>query len=141
MLQRYEDAVICHAFFAATCRSTNCTLGDAVKAWLDSNLEWLSAAVLLSILTSTAIGLKQGSKGPAIFVSNLAAALMAIALYPLLEKWGYAGPFVGLLALFCGACGMALFGVLIALSNMIDRRRDRIAGGLIDRVVPEAREP
>lgn len=112
-----------------------------MRDWLNANLDWLSACVLLSILTSTGIGLKQGSKGPAIFVSNLAAALMAIALYPLLEKWGYAGPFIGLLALFCGACGMAMFGVLIALSNMIDRRRDRIAGSLIDRVAPESRDP
>lgn len=112
-----------------------------MREWWAANGEWLLAAVFLSILTSTGIGLKQGSKGPAIFVSNLAAALLAIALYPLLEKWGYAGPFVGLLALFCGACGMAMFGVLIALAAMIDRRRDRIAGGLIDRVVPESREP
>lgn len=112
-----------------------------MRAWLESNLDWLSAAVLLSILTSTGIGLKQGSKGPAIFTSNLAAAIMAVALYPLLQKWGYAGPFIGLLALFCGACGMACFGVLISLSNLIDRRRERIAGGLIDRVVPGSRDP
>lgn len=112
-----------------------------MRAWLETNLDWLSAAVLLSILTSTGIGLKQGSKGPAIFTSNLAAAIMAVALYPLLQQWGYAGPFIGLLALFCGACGMACFGVLISLSNLIDRRRERIAGGLIDRVVPESRDP
>lgn len=118
-----------------------CTAGDTVRAWLADNLDWLAACVFLSVLTSTAIGLKQGSKGPAIFVSNLAAALMAIALYPLLEKWGYGGPFIGLLALFCGACGMAAFGVLIALSNIIDRRRDKLAGGLLDRVVPEAKDP
>lgn len=112
-----------------------------MKDWLADNLDWLVACVFLSVLTSTGIGLKQGSKGPAIFVSNLAAAVMAVCLYPILQKWGYAGPFVGLLALFCGACGMACFGVLISLATLIDRRRERIAGGLIDRVVPESREP
>lgn len=112
-----------------------------MREWLNANSEWLGVCVVLSVLTSTAIGLKQGTKGPAIFTSNLTAAIMAIALYPLLEKWGYAGPFVGLLALFCGACGMSLFAVLISLSGLIDRRRERIAGGLIDRVIPEAREP
>lgn len=112
-----------------------------MRAWLETNGDWLLACVFLSILTSTGIGLKQGTKGPAIFTSNLAAAIMAITLYPFLEKWGYAGPFVGVLALFCGACGAACFGVLIALAGMIDRRRERIAGGLIDRVIPESREP
>lgn len=130
-----------HAFSAAPCRSTNCIPGVDVREWLAENLEWLASAVFLSIMTSTGIGLKQGSKGPAIFTSNLAAAVMALALYPLLQKWGYGGPFIGLLALFCGGCGLASFGVLIALSNIIDRRRDRIAGGLLDRVVPEAKEP
>lgn len=109
--------------------------------WLSPRWQWLAALIGLSMLTSTTIGLKQGSKGGAIFASNLASAMMSIALYPLADKYDYGGPFVGLLALFCGACGMAMFGVLIALSNLIERRKDKLAGTILDRVAPEAREP
>lgn len=109
--------------------------------WLSTRWQWLVALVFMSALTSTTIGLKQGARGGAIFASNLASSITALAIYPLADKYGYGGPFVGLLALFCGACGMALFGVLIALSNLIERRKDRLAGSLLDRVAPDAREP
>ena len=102
--------------------------------------EWLLAMVFVSICTSTAIGLRQGSKGGAIFVSNLTAALSALALYPFVEKWGFSGPFVLPLALVCGACGLAMFGVLISLSDIITRRRERLAGNLLDRVLPGSDE-
>lgn len=111
-----------------------------MRDWLDKNWDWLVALVFLSVATSTAIGLKEGSKGGAIFVSNLTAALVAVALYPFLEKFGYAGPFIGILALFCGACGVAMFGVLTSLSDLITRRRERLAGSVLDRIAPEAKD-
>lgn len=110
--------------------------------WLhdDDRWEWLVALVFLSIVSSTAIGLVKGSKGPAIFVSNLTAASLAMAIYPFSEKFGYAGPYVFALALFCGACGLAMFGVLISLSDMITRRREKLASSILDRVLPGKEE-
>jgi len=107
-----------------------------MRDWLTAQWEWLATAVFIAVITSTTIGFREGSKGGAIFVSNAASAILAMVIYPFLEKWGYNGPFVGLLGLFCGACGMAMFGVLISLSSQIDKRRVKLAEGLIDRVAP-----
>ncbi len=109
---------------------------DGLLAWLQRKGDWLVALLLISILTSTAIGLKDRATGGAIFVSNLTASLTALAAYPFIEKWGYGGPAVFALGLVCGAVGLAAFGVLTALSDRITRRRDKIADSLIDRVAP-----
>lgn len=111
-----------------------------MRDWLDKNWDWLVALVFLSVATSTAIGLKEGSKGGAIFVSNLTAALVAVALYPFLEIFGYAKTSIGILALFCGGCGVAMFKVLISLSDLIDRRRERLADSVLNRIVPDAKD-
>lgn len=107
-----------------------------MRDWLALQWDWLCAAVFIAMATSTTIGFKDGAKGGAIFVSNAASAILALVLYPFMERWGYNGPYVGLLGLFCGACGMAMFGVLISLSSQIDKRRVKLAGGIIDRVAP-----
>ncbi len=109
---------------------------DGLLAWLQRKGDWLVALLLISILTSTAIGLKDRATGGAIFVSNLTASLTALAAYPFIEKWGYGGPAVFALGLVCGAVGLAAFGVLTALRDRITRRRDNIADSLIDRVAP-----
>lgn len=113
---------------------------DGLMAYLIKKGDWLVALIVVAIFTSTAIGLKDRATGGAIFVSNLTASLTAIAAYPFVEKWGYGGPMVFALGLLCGACGLAAFGVLTALSTMITRRREKIAGGLIDRVIPGTEE-
>ena len=112
-----------------------------MKAWLQEHWEWLCAALFIAVTTSTVVGFKEGSRGTAIFVANAASAIMAIVLYPLLYKFGYGIEGVFLLGLFCGACGTSVFGVLIALRNLIDRRKDKLAGAIIDRVVPETKDP
>jgi len=109
---------------------------DSLIAWLQRKGDWLIALLLVAVLTSTAIGLKDRATGGAIFVSNLTAALCALAAYPFIEKWGYGGPAVFALGLVCGAIGLAAFGVLTALRDRITRRRDSIADNLIDRVAP-----
>ena len=109
---------------------------ESLTAWLQRAGDWLAAMVVVSILTSTAISMKDKATGGAIFVSNLTAALTAIAAYPFLERWGYGGAAVFLAALVCGGCGVAAFGLLTALRDVITRRRDRIAGSIVDRVLP-----
>lgn len=111
-----------------------------MPSWLEAHWQWLCTAVFIAVATSTTIGFKDGSKGPAIFVSNAASAIMAACLYPFLAKWGYGGEFAPILGLFCGGCGMALFGVLISLGKTIEMRRNRLAGSLVDRVAPESKE-
>ena len=106
--------------------------------WIALHWQGLAAAVFIAVATSTVIGFKDGSKGGAILVANAAAAIMAVVLYPFLGKWGYGDEFSPMLGLFCGACGIALFGVLISLAATIERRRARLAGVILDRVAPEA---
>ncbi len=96
-----------------------------MRAWLQEHWEWLCAALFIAVTTSTVVGLKDGSKGTAIFVSNVASAIMAL---------------VFLLGLFCGGCGMSMIGVVIALRNLIDRRKDKLAATIVDRVAPESKE-
>lgn len=104
--------------------------------WLEENWSWVCATVFIAVLTSTTIGFKEGSKGGAIFVSNFAAAITGIALYAVLREYYSGFGFVCVLGMFCGACGLSVFGVLISLRNLIDRRRDRLAGVIMDRVAP-----
>lgn len=111
---------------------------ESLIAWLMRKGDWLVALIVVAVFTSTAIGLKDRATGGAILVSNITAALTAIAGYPLLEKMGYGGPWVFAFGLLAGACGLAAFGVLTTLGDMITRRRERIANRLIDRVLPEA---
>lgn len=108
-----------------------------MRAWLEGQWDWLLAGIFIAIATSTVTGLQAGTKGGAIFVSNAASAIMALVLFPFLNKYGYGGEWVFLLGLFCGACGLALFRVLTAVSLSIDKRRERLADRIIDRVVPE----
>ncbi len=110
---------------------------DGLLAWLQRKGDWLVALLLISILTSTAIGLKDRATGGAIFVSNITASLLALAGYPFLEKYGFGGPAVFAWGLIAGSCGIAALGVLTALRDRITRRRDSIADSLIDRVAPE----
>lgn len=107
-----------------------------MRDWLFLQWDWLLSSIFIAVSTSTIIGFKDGTKGGAIAVSNFASAIVAIVLFPFLEKYGYGGPFSLLLGLFCGACGMATFSVLVSLSNMIERRRAKLAGVLLDRVAP-----
>lgn len=113
-------------------------MDESLLAWLVRKGDWLVALLVVSIFTSTAIGLKDRATGGAILVSNITAALTALAGYPVLEKWGYGGPWVFAFGLLSGACGLAAFGVLTTLRDVITRRRERIANQLIDRVLPEA---
>lgn len=108
--------------------------------WLVRKGDWLAALIVVAIFTSTAIGLKDRATGGAIAVSNLTASLTAVAAYPFLERWGYGGPFVLALGLLAGACGIAAFGVLTSLRDMITRRREKIAGNILDRVAPAAED-
>lgn len=110
-----------------------------MSAWLSSHGDWLFASVFIALITSTTIGFRSGSKGGAILTSNASAAVMSIVIYPFLQRWGYADEFSLLLGLVCGACGYAMFGVLIALSDTIDRRRSKIADSVLDRVAPETK--
>lgn len=112
---------------------------DTLLVWLQRKGDWLVALLLVAILTSTAIGLKDRATGGAILVSNMTASLVALAGYPFLDKWGYGNAAVFAWGLVAGACGIAAFGVLTALRDRITRRRDSIADSLIDRVVPEAK--
>lgn len=107
-----------------------------MRAWLSDNLEWLASCVFIAVATSTTIGFREGSKGGAIALANFSSAILAIVLYPFLEKYGYTGPFVGILGLFCGACGVGVFSVLISLASTIERRRAKLAGQIVDRVAP-----
>jgi hypothetical protein len=112
-----------------------------MRTWLTEQWDWLLAGVFIAIATSTVIGFKDGAKGGAIFVSNTAAAIMALVMFPFLSKHGYGSEWVGLLGLFCGGAGMALFGVLTAVSTAIDRRREKLADQIINRVAPEDKRP
>lgn len=112
-----------------------------MRAWLMDQWDWLLAAVFLAVATSSTIGMKDRTRGGALFFANCCAAIMALVSYPFLAKHGYGGEWVLLLGLVCGACGTAMFGVLTALSGAIDRRRERLADRIIDRVVPEDKGP
>lgn len=107
-----------------------------MREWFSAQWDLLLAAIFIAIATSTVIGFKDGTKGGAIFVSNMAGALLASVLSPLLAKQGYSWEWIGIFGLLCGACGASMFGVLTALSRAIDRRRDKLADQIIDRVAP-----
>ena len=112
-----------------------------MKSWFELNWDWLLSAIFIAVVTSTTIGLKEGTKGGAIAVSNFSSAIMVVVLYPFLTQYGYATPALTLLlGLFCGGCGLAMFSVLIALSSLIERRRAKIAQMIADRVLPEGRD-
>ena len=111
-----------------------------MRAWLLEHWDWLCTAVFIAVSTSTTIGFKEGAKGAAILVSNTAAALSALALYPFLAKYGYGSEQVVLLGVFCGACGTALFGILIAVRGVVEKRRDRIANAIVSRVSPDTKD-
>lgn len=112
-----------------------------MRTWLQEHWDWLLAGIFISLATSTTIGLKDRTKGGALFAANCSASIMALVLYPFLAKYGYSGEWVLLLGLFCGACGTAMFGVLTSLSTVIDRRRERLAEGIVNRVAPEDKSP
>ncbi len=112
-----------------------------MRSWLDENWDWLLTGIFIAVATSTVIGFKDGAKGGAIFVANWSAAIMAIVTYPFLAKHGYGGEWVLVLGLFCGACGTAMFSVLTAVSAAIDKRREKLANKIIDRVAPEDSKP
>lgn len=104
--------------------------------WLSEQWDLLLAAVFIALATSTVIGFKDGAKGGAIFISNTAAAIMALVLSPLLAKQGYSWEWIGIFGVICGAGGASTFGLLTAISRAIDRRRDNLADKIVDRVVP-----
>lgn len=112
-----------------------------MKTWLHENWDWLLAGVFIALSTSTTIGLKERTKGGALLAANCSAAILALVLYPFLAKYGYSGEWVLLLGLFCGGCGTAMFGVLTSLSSVIDRRRERLAESIVNRVAPEDKSP
>ena len=60
-----------------------------MKAWLEANWDYLSVALFLALVTSTVIGLRRGTKGGALFVSNSSAAIVAVAFYPVVESFNY----------------------------------------------------
>jgi hypothetical protein len=107
-----------------------------MQHWIEANWDWLMTGVFLAVATSTTIGLRRGTKGGALFVSNSSSAIVAVAFFPFLERYGYSGQFVFLYGMVCGAVGVAVFGVLVSLSDAIDRRREKIADNIIDRVTP-----
>lgn len=107
-----------------------------MRAWLETNFEWLATGIFIALVTSTIIGFKEGSKGAAILLSNASSATIALVFYPFLEKYDYAGPFVLLFGMVCGGCGTAVFGVVVSLGTVIERRKKRIAESLVDRAAP-----
>lgn len=107
-----------------------------MRSWLELNLEWLGTGIFIALVTSTIIGLKEGSKGAAILLSNASSATIAVVFYPFLEKYDFAGPFVLLFGMVCGGCGTAVFGVVVALGTVIEKRRLRIAEKFADKVAP-----
>ena len=104
-----------------------------MKAWLEANWDYLSVALFLALVTSTVIGLRRGTKGGALFVSNSSAAIVAVAFYPVVESFNYKH-YTLLYGMICGAVGVAVFGVLVALSDSIDRRREKLADDIVDKV-------
>ncbi len=60
------------------------------------------------------------------------SATIALVFYPFLEKYDYAGPFVLLFGMVCGGMGTAVFGVVVMLGEVLDRRKRRIAEKLLD---------
>lgn len=104
-----------------------------MKAWLEANWDYLSVALFLSLVTSTVIGLRRGTKGGALFVANSSAAIVAVAFYPVVESFSYKH-YTLLYGMICGAVGVAVFGVLVALSDSIDRRREKLADDIVDKV-------
>ena len=109
-----------------------------MRDWLYEHWDWLCAGLFLSLATSTAVGVKEGTKGGALFVSHTSAAVMFFVCYPFISKNGLSGEWAGLLAIGCGVCGTAMFNVLISLRNLIDRRRDKLAGLVANKVLPGA---
>ncbi len=109
-----------------------------MKAWLENSFEWLAAGIFVAMVTSTIIGLKEGSKGAAILLSNASSATIALVFFPFLEKYDFAGPFVLLFGMICGGCGTAVFGVVVTLGATLEKRRQRIADKMLDRVVPDS---
>ncbi len=105
--------------------------------WLDKNLQWLATGIFVALVTSTIIGFKEGSRGAAILLSNASSATIALVFYPFLEKYDFAGPFVLLFGMICGGCGTAVFGVVVTLGATLERRKQKIADRMLDRVVPD----
>lgn len=104
-----------------------------MREWIEASWDYLSVAFFVALITSTTIGLRRGTRGGALLVANLSSVVVALAFYPFVEKYDYR-VFTPLYGMLCGAVGVSVFGVLVALSDAIDRRRDKIADDIVDKV-------
>jgi hypothetical protein len=109
--------------------------------WITAHLDWLLTAVFVAGLTAAVVAIRDGVRGSSVFLGIASSSVVTVALYPVADKFGYAGPFALLLGLLCGVGHLALFQLLLTLRDAIIRRAPRIGNTLIDKVLPESKEP
>lgn len=107
----------------------------SLRQWLERYGDWLGFSQLIALMVGSVIGFMQRSRGLAILFSHVAASVTGIVTFTGGISWGYGVVFVAVSSgVVGGGLGMALFRILLSVSDRLDKRRDEIADKLIDKV-------
>lgn len=116
----------------------------SVRQWIERYGDWLGVSQLLGLMVASVISFMQGVRGAAVLFSHFASSVASICLFVGGVAMGYSLILDAIgSAVLGGALGMALFRLLISISDRIDRRREVIAEDLVDRaeIMAGARVP
>lgn len=124
--------------------STPNGLFAAIADYLVRNADRLSDwafFLFIAVCTSTAAGLKRGTRGVALFVSHLASVLCWIIASPFMIDMGYGMGVKTLVAAGCGVFGLIALSLAVKIGEKVELRMGGIADGVVTKFVPGADQP
>lgn len=109
--------------------------GDmSVRQWLERYGDWLGVSQIIGLMVASVVAFMQSTRGLAVLFSHFASSVASICLFVAGLELDYPVVDVSIAsAVGGGALGMALFRLLVSISDRIDKRREAIAEDLVDR--------
>lgn len=112
-----------------------------LREYFEINADKLAAAVIGTVIVTSAIGFRKRSTGMAMFVSNMGSAGAALMLLPVLQHYGYDWEVaVPIDVLAAGAFTHAAFSVLMRIADRIEARGNELADKVIDKYLPGGKD-
>lgn len=106
-----------------------------VRQWFERYGDWFAFSQLIALMVGSVIGFRQRSRGLAILFTHISASVVAIICFMAGIGQGYGTILVSISAgVIGGGLGWVLFGLLITLSDRLDKRREEIADKVINKV-------
>lgn len=92
--------------------------------------------ISLAVMASFVSALQANVRGWGVLTNAVAASVLTAVVVPPAVKNGYTwADYLGLICLTCGICATAVFMIIALVGKRALERGDKIADGLLDRVV------